>query len=184
MLFRSQVVGGETFEVVIGFRHDRVARIDRLRWTDVVGSDPAHRIGTVHVDVTTDGATGPWTDLGTWTLERLPDGTVAPFVLPAPVDARFVRLRGLVPDEAGYLGEVPDRIEVDEAAPDAQHPSILAEWGARPGYGPWDRMTLATAAGLTPSPDAPTPAHAATDAAPPLPPGSVATGREIGRAHV
>ena len=46
----DQVVGGETFEVVIGFRHDRVARIDRLRWTDVVGSDPAHRkIGRAHV---------------------------------------------------------------------------------------------------------------------------------------
>lgn len=173
----DQVRGGETLEVVIGFRADRVARIARIGWKDVAAGDPAHRIATAHVAVTTGGATGPWTELGDWPLERAPDGTVAPFELPVPVDARFVRIRGDVPKEAGYAGEVPDLITVDEAAPDAGHPSILAEWGARPGYGPWDRTAAAVPLDPIADPGAPAPGHDPAATATDLPPGVTAAGR-------
>ena len=69
--------------LVIGFRADRAAQVERLEWIEQAGTDPALRFARARVGVSTASPLGPWRDLGTWDLALAPDGTVAPFVPPA-----------------------------------------------------------------------------------------------------
>jgi len=45
-------------------------------------------------------AKGPYTKSGVWELTRAADGSIAPFVFPGPVWARFVRFDVEVPPKA------------------------------------------------------------------------------------
>ena len=107
---------GQPQELVIGFSDDRAAQITGLRWQDPAGSVPAARLSSVSVSVSLDSPLGPWLDLGTWDLARAADGTAAPFDLPEPTWARFVRLSAVgSPDEFGYW-ELPGKVAILRAS--------------------------------------------------------------------
>ena len=91
---------GEALTFVVGFQDDRAAEITELRWVDPEGSDPAARIDSVDVAVSVDSPLGPWRSLGTWSLDRAADGTVAPLPLPSGTWARYVKLTAPIPATA------------------------------------------------------------------------------------
>ncbi|MEZ4597348.1 MAG: hypothetical protein R3C32_11325 [Chloroflexota bacterium] len=90
--------------LVIGFRDDRAAQVERLEWVEQAGTDPAIRFARAHVGVSTGSPLGPWRDLGVWDVSLRADGTVTPFDVPDGTWARFVQLTLEVPadQEAAY----------------------------------------------------------------------------------
>lgn len=107
---------------VIGFRHGRAARLAAVEWQDAPGSEPTAQLPRVRLAVSSESPDGPWIEAGDWTLDRRPDGTVAPFAFPAPVTARWLRVaadRSLT--DQGYA-ELPGRFSVREST---DGPSIL-----------------------------------------------------------
>ncbi|MGC4105501.1 MAG: discoidin domain-containing protein [Thermomicrobiales bacterium] len=132
---------GGTVTWITGFQDDRAALVTSLTWVDPVGSDPAARIDAVTVEVATDGATGPWTSMGTWTIDRAQ--ATPTFAFPQPTWARFIRFTaapaipgGVATPEATQSVELPDMIHIYEvpggtAVDGANGPyrSILGEWG-------------------------------------------------------
>lgn len=122
---------------IIGFHDDRAAQLVELHWVDppdsadVAGADGTaeNRFHAVDVEISTDSPAGPWQRVGTWTLERAPDGTVAPFVFAEPTWARFVRFIGHGPQEEVRGWEYPAQILAIERPTDDTYRSILGEWG-------------------------------------------------------
>lgn len=112
----------------IGFQDDRAAQVTRLEWVDAPGADPARRFGSVDVAVSTQGALGPWQELGTWDLAQAADGSVAPFVLPDGTWARFVRFSGAGPEETDYR-DMPVVLRAFERPIGSGYRSILGAWG-------------------------------------------------------
>jgi Mg-chelatase subunit ChlD len=127
---------GQRLQWVVGFQDDRDALLDRLEWQDPATSDPAIRMRSVDIEISTTSPIGPWTPIGTWKLDRADDGTVAPFVLPEGTWARFIRFTGSPVRKGGYSREVPAVLRVVEHATDDSYRSILAEWGQSSPNGP------------------------------------------------
>ena len=126
---------GSGIEWTLGFRDDRAALVSSLEWRDPLPSDVAARLGRVDVSVSADSPLGPWRSVGTWTLQRATDGSVAPFVLDEPTWVRFLRFSGSVGKKQTQV-ELPDRIRVLEAPQGAAYRSILGQWGMGQRDGP------------------------------------------------
>jgi hypothetical protein len=112
----------------LAFHEERTPQLTRLEWVDVPGSDPAMRFSEVTVEVGTGSAMGPWTEVGTWVLERAADGSVPAFSFPEPTWARFVRLTGRGPAATAYW-EMPVVLRAFERATDSDYQSIVGAWG-------------------------------------------------------
>ena len=120
----------------VGFADARAAQVTELQWVDPVPSTDGQRFAAVEVEASLEGAAGPWRPLGTWTLERAGDGTVAPFVLPEPAWARYLRFTGQGPRKETSFWDPPATIRVLEHPTDGGYRSILGEWGAGEPVGP------------------------------------------------
>jgi hypothetical protein len=130
------VDAGDRASWVVGFLHDRAARIERLEWVDPVGSDERTRLHRVRVAISTRGPLGPWQDLGTWSLRRGGDGSVTPLVLEGAPWARFLRFTATGGD-AGII-EMPATLRVIELATGPDYRSALAEWDGHTPEGPME----------------------------------------------
>jgi hypothetical protein len=123
---RARVRAGKNLEWVVGFHHNRAARITGFEWLDSPGGNAAERISAVDVAVSTDSPLGPWTPVANWTLA----GSGAKrLVLDAPAWARFVRF-STAPAERDVHLEAPGALRILEQPADAEYRSMLAEWGA------------------------------------------------------
>ena len=105
----------------VGFQDDRAAQVTELQWVDPRGSDPKARFRRVDVAISMDSPVGPWTDLGSWDLDRASDGTVAPFALAQPTWARFIRFTTGPSAKDVYALEMPATVRVDGAADRARN---------------------------------------------------------------
>ncbi|GIW04524.1 MAG: hypothetical protein KatS3mg059_1144 [Thermomicrobiales bacterium] len=135
----TQPVAGQA-SWVIGFEDDRAAQITELQWIDPDGSVPEERFERVTLAVSTESPVGPWQELGTWTLRRAADGAVEPFVLDAPVWARFVRFVASDLAEASHFMEYPAVIRIFERATDDTYRSVTGEWGQDTPFGPYELL--------------------------------------------
>ena len=129
---------GTLMSWAIGFQDDRVARVEELQWVDAPDTDPTMRFDKVDVAVSTDSAIGPWRDVGTWTLDRATDGSVAAFTFDPPLWARFVRFSGKAVPKGGYAAEEPATLRILETPSDATYRSVLGEWGQTDPKGPYE----------------------------------------------
>lgn len=132
------LAAGTRVSWAIGFRDARSARVTELQWVDPIPSTDGQRFTAVEVEVSLEGAAGPWRPLGTWTLDRAGDGSVAPFVLPEPTWVRYVRLTGQGPKKEDAFWDPPATIRVMEQSTGADHRSVLAEWGMEQPVGPYE----------------------------------------------
>ena len=123
---RVRVRAGKHLEWVMGFHHNRAARITGFEWLDSPGGNAADRIPAVEVAVSTDSPLGPWTHTASWTLG---DGGPKRLVLDVPAWARFVRFSTSIAEGDRHL-EVPGALRILEQPTDAAYRSILGEWGA------------------------------------------------------
>ena len=131
-------------EWVIGFHHDRAARIRRLEWIQPDGDDYAF-ITEARVAVSTGSPLGPWTPLGGLELGSTPAGTTV-MDLPDPVWARYVKLSVTGPErrERWYL---PEQIRIFEQPTGGGYLSILGEWGPYAKAASFERQTAGRTAG-------------------------------------
>ncbi len=114
--------GEELPEWVIGFHHNRAARVASVEWMD---SAREQNVDNLKLWVATESPLGPWLELADWELER--DAGHAVLQLDEPVWARFMRfqVQGESP-ERNTNYELPLQLKVIEAG---DYPSILGEWG-------------------------------------------------------
>ncbi len=115
--------------LVIGFADSRAAQLTGLTWRDMPGVDPATLVDAIEVSLALDSPMGPWVPLGTWQLDRSPDGSAAPFSLRAPVWARYIRLVIPGPTDAAAYRAMPAKLGIAERPTDDVYRSILGQWG-------------------------------------------------------
>ncbi len=163
---------GTTPTWVVGFKDDRAANLSELDWVDLANSNPAFRLKHVAVAISTQSPLGPWQDIGTWSLSRRGDGTVAPFSLSAPTWARFIRFTGdrITSDGSGW--EPPGVLRALEVPLSASDLPVVGEWGQGGSWGPleWQQPPA-----LVPPADTGEPNNT-PDTATPLAPDATVTG--------
>jgi len=122
-------------EWVIGFQHDRAARIDGATWRDSAGGRTELGFQRFELAVSTSSPIGPWTRLGAFELPPFDSeqGRTANYEFPATW-ARYVRVRATAeqPGDARAARAAiafPDQISVFEQAVDVTYRSILGLWG-------------------------------------------------------
>lgn len=111
---------------VVGFLHDRAAQITHLEWVQ-----PAEANYALMKDVklaVSQHPTGPWTALGTWTLDATV-GSTSRFDLPADTWARYVRFTHTEAQDQNKYWQDPETIRIFERPADETYRSILGEWG-------------------------------------------------------
>ncbi|MEM7000315.1 MAG: VWA domain-containing protein [Pseudomonadota bacterium] len=113
---------------VVGFHHNRAARIDTLRWRNPEQGTP---FPSARVAISTTSPLGPWTDLGEWHVDQ-PIQTLA---LETPLWARFVRF-DVKDGPARAYRMLPDQLEIFESP--GSTGSILGEWGHDSAAGPYE----------------------------------------------
>lgn len=132
--------GDERAEVVVGFHHDRAARVTEIAWVDPPKGSGA-RLPGVTLYTATAGPLGPWTKVG----KLAAPGKIA---LPAGTWARFVRLES--EPAGGRLRAMAPGLVVREATAGPGYRSILGEWGPFSRAAAWEREHPAPAvAGAT-----------------------------------
>lgn len=120
-------------EWVVGFHHNRAARITQLKYLSDLSVEGANHFDALAVSVSTQSPLGPWQDVGSWDKPQLlgsPDLPLAdkPWV-------RFVKF--VATGKQGTMYQCPHDIVVTEAPIAAGYRSILAEWseyGAEGSY--------------------------------------------------
>ncbi len=114
-------------EWVIGFHHDRAARITALEWREQASAPAGQRITHMEVWTSVDSPLGPWRSLGVWNLGVAP-GETATLRLESPQWARYLRFRRSPgPGPATWL--LPETLRILEQPAEADYRSILGEWG-------------------------------------------------------
>jgi len=116
----------QPLEFVVGFNHNRAARVSRLEWLETPNAKPLHRLSSVNVAVSLDSPHGPWKHLGSWELSGSDATTV--ITLDQPEWARFVKFSAPGPDSR-QKRMTPEQIRIWEQPTDADYQSILTEWG-------------------------------------------------------
>ncbi|MGI8485123.1 MAG: VWA domain-containing protein, partial [Thermomicrobiales bacterium] len=147
---------GAPISWVTGFHEDRAAQITELQWQDPPESDPAARFDKVQVEISLDSPAGPWTDAGTWTLDRASGEPT--FAFAQPTWSRFVRLSGVkavgvqnaTPTDTTVMWELPNTVHVYERMPDDSYRSILGEWGASSSTAIYEHLVPPAAVALAP----------------------------------
>jgi Mg-chelatase subunit ChlD len=109
-----------------------------LEWLDPQGSRPELRLREVELASSMDGPLGPWTPLGTWSLERDAAGAVSTFQLAQPTWMRYVRMSSSLSDAASSTLELPDSISILERPMSDTYRSVIGEWGYGTSSGPYE----------------------------------------------
>jgi hypothetical protein len=126
--FAPAVEPGPSADWVIGFHDDRAAQITEVQWVDPPDSDPRRRFTAVELSISRESPSGPWEQIGTWTLERTGEAALS-FTLREPTWARYVRFSASSPGTQADTREYPETIRVIERTVDDSYRSILGEWG-------------------------------------------------------
>lgn len=113
-------------EWVVGFHHERAARIRRIEWVQPSRDDRLFLDGA-EVAVSMAGPVGPWTALGRLTVEPRAEA-VGRLDLPDGPWARYVKLTVLDPPE-GRSAFTPETLRIFEQPTDGAYRSVLGEWG-------------------------------------------------------
>lgn len=116
-------------EWVAGFAAGRAALVTGLRWQEAAEGAPERRATSVAIAASLGSATGPWQEVGRWSLDA--SGDPQPIALPAPVWARYLRFTATGAADPARVA-MPEHVAVIEAAPDGRYRSIVGAWGEGP----------------------------------------------------
>ncbi len=113
-----------TVEWVVGFHHNRAAKIQKILFKDNASTKSNKSLfnGKLKVFVSLESPVGPWIKIGQWSKDEIKN------IGFKPRWARFVRflftgLRG----KSTY--QLPEQLKIYEIPQSSQYRSILAEWG-------------------------------------------------------
>lgn len=118
---------GEQLEWVLGFHHNRVAKISELEWHPGVGPATADTPAKVNLYASVDSPLGPWKSIGQWDLTSS-GKEPAKFVFQNVPWVRFLKFSVDAPD-GRTLYSLPRYLKVFEKPPGQDYLSILGEWG-------------------------------------------------------
>ncbi len=122
-------------EWVVGFHHERMARLSRLEWERAKQpSRSGSALKRVRLAISQAGPTGPWEPVGEWRINQ--KDAVSIFAMKTPVWARYVRFVAEV-DKSQYV-ELPRQIRIIEQETSADYRSIVGEWGHYSSSGPFE----------------------------------------------
>lgn len=121
----------------LGFHHGRAAQIERLAWVASDRADADTGITRVTVHASLAGPVGPWTELGSWTVDAAP-GERTELPLDAPVWARYLRFVASGHDPGASTVHMPTAVHVIERAVGDDYRSALGAWGHNRPYGPFE----------------------------------------------
>ena len=156
-------------EYVIGFHHNRAARIHRIEWVYADELAAEKKFGRVTVAVSADSSVGPWQQVGEMDLGR--SGSTASLDLEAPVWGRFVRFNAIRNPDSGSPA-APVVLRIWEVPTNEEYRSVLTEWG----YGS-PRAFYELQAGLQPEPGLKAADNDSRPRAASLTPGQLAAGQ-------
>lgn len=117
---------GQEFEFVVGFHHNRAAKISWLEWEKSPRVKPAARYSKVRVSASMESPLGPWQSIGTLDLAEGKANTE--LMLENPVWARFIKFSAPGQDSFQKWA-TPELISIWEHPTDSSYQSILTEWG-------------------------------------------------------
>jgi hypothetical protein len=113
---------------VVGFQHERAARITRLEWQNAPKFSDGNRYPEqVAVSASIEGPNGPWKPIADWKLNQ-EAGQRSVLELNAPVWARFLRFSVPGNDKTTFW-QLAETLRVFEEPSSDGYRSILAEWG-------------------------------------------------------
>jgi len=121
-------------EWVVGFHHNRAARIDTVSYIPSAGHEGASHFKTLTVQTSEQSLLGPWDTIGEWNEQQL--GQTQALKLTGTPWVRFIRL--LAEGEANTAYHCPGDLVVLEQPDSNSYLSILAEWGAPGSHGPYE----------------------------------------------
>ncbi len=121
-------------EWVVGFHHNRAARIGVINYTPSAEHEGAGHFKTLTVQTSQQSLLGPWTTIGVWSEQEL--GQSQALKLTDNPWVRFVRL--VAEGEANTTYHCPGDLVVVEQPNSNSYLSILAEWGAHSSQGPYE----------------------------------------------
>ena len=116
---------GENQNYVIGFNHDRAARIERIEWVYANDVNDAQKFDRVAISISMDTSVGPWEPLTEMSLAG-ENAIVAE--LDTPTWARFVKFTAIPRANSPPLAG-PATIRIWEQPGDEDYRSVLTEWG-------------------------------------------------------
>ncbi len=117
-----QLPDDEPLEWVVGFHHERVAKIDRIGWVDTVVS--GENIDELTLAVSLESPVGPWEPVATWSRTDSPEV----FTPATPFWARYIRFSVAPAAERPYVN-LPETLTIRESATGDGYRSVLSEWG-------------------------------------------------------
>lgn len=123
----------------VGFHHGRAARIDRLAWVASDRGDAETGFREVTVQASLEGPIGPWTEVGTWSLDLAHEERLE-MELDAPIWARYLRFTASGHDPADSSVYLPAAVHVYEARSGDGYRSALGAWGHNRPYGPYEAV--------------------------------------------
>lgn len=112
----------QPFEWVVGFHHNRAAKIERLEWRH--SNRTAHKIEHVSLSVSLDSPIGPWEPLAEWSLAAT--GNV--LELESPTWVRYLRFSAPNVDARSHA-DAPEMLTIREQPTGADYRSVQSEWG-------------------------------------------------------
>jgi Mg-chelatase subunit ChlD len=120
-------------EWVIGFQHNRMAKITKLEWE--ANQKPYKKtLEKVRLAVSQDGPSGPWQPLGEWKLNS--QNAISTYSFKTPIWARFIRFTAEV-EKSQYI-ELPKQIRTFEQQSTTKYRSVIGEWGHYDARGPYE----------------------------------------------
>jgi len=123
---RAAADADDTQEYIIGFHHNRAARVSQIEWVYADDVEAPHRFDRVNVSASLESPVGPWQPLGV--LELSDSEALSTLRLGNPAWARFVRLSAVRKPDAPP-STAPDVIRILEQPAGDGYRSILTEWG-------------------------------------------------------
>jgi Mg-chelatase subunit ChlD len=121
-------------EWVVGFHHNRAARIDTVSYIPSAGHEGASHFKTLTVQTSEQSLLGPWTTIGVWSEQDLAQNQT--LTLSGTPWVRFIRL--VAEGEANTAYHCPGDLIVLEQPNSNSYLSILAEWDAHSSQGPFE----------------------------------------------
>lgn len=134
---------GQSVEWVMGFHHNRLAKVDGVTLNYVTDKKDIEFPTEVQIEVAEETPLGPWQKVGSWTF---PESIEKPWEIrfEEPVDARYVRFIYPLewPEERAKTGWryplLPQKLHIWESMKDESARSILGEWGHYSRSGPFE----------------------------------------------
>ncbi len=127
----TRISGSENFSWVLGFYHERLAKITDMVWTEPGRSTPEQYIRKVKILISTETPMGPWKEVTTWNKGEGPQSI---YRFEKPVWARYLKFVPLAEVKKKKKSAVknlamPGILQVHEEMPGPDYRSILGEWG-------------------------------------------------------